>query len=129
MCVLQVHDMLVGEQGVDPSSPLYYTAIESHVAAAFPDKWAHWQQLLAAAGAQPCTPHHVHTSVVCGHKVHAHFLHESPGQLSVPQSPGLCGLGRVGTGLCCVQCRDLVVVSGSALLLSLCALLPLCWGG
>jgi hypothetical protein len=37
--------MLVGEQGVDPTSQLYYTAIESHVAAAFPDKWAHWQQL------------------------------------------------------------------------------------
>ena len=39
--------MLVGEQGVDPTSPLYYTAIESHVAAAFPDKWAHWQQVMA----------------------------------------------------------------------------------
>lgn len=49
LCVLcpQVHDMLVGEQGVDPTSPLYYTAIESHVAAAFPDKWAHWQQVMA----------------------------------------------------------------------------------
>lgn len=40
----QVHDMLVGEQGVDPTSQLYYTAIESHMAAAFPHKWAHWQQ-------------------------------------------------------------------------------------
>jgi hypothetical protein len=39
--------MLMGEQGVDPTSPLYYTAIESHVAAAFPDKWAHWQQVMA----------------------------------------------------------------------------------
>lgn len=42
--------MLVGEQGVDPSSQLYYTAIESHVAAALPDKWALWQQLTAGAG-------------------------------------------------------------------------------
>lgn len=41
--------MVTGEQGVDPSSQLYYTAIESHVAAAFPGKWAHWQQLAAAA--------------------------------------------------------------------------------
>lgn len=48
--LLQVHDMLVGEQGVDPSSPLYYTAIESHVAMAFPQKWEHWQQVMAAAG-------------------------------------------------------------------------------
>lgn len=38
-------------QGVDPSSQLYYTAIESHVAAAFPYKWARWQ-LAAAAGLQ-----------------------------------------------------------------------------
>jgi hypothetical protein len=46
---LQVHDALV-EQGVDPASDVYYTAIEQQVTAAFPDKWAQHLAILAALG-------------------------------------------------------------------------------
>eukprot|EP00967_Tisochrysis_lutea_P016855 scaffold19037_cov23-Tisochrysis_lutea.AAC.1 len=37
---LQVHDDLVGKQGADPASDAYYSALESQVQHAFPEKWA-----------------------------------------------------------------------------------------
>jgi len=36
----QVHDDLVGKQGADPASDAYYSALESQVQHAFPEKWA-----------------------------------------------------------------------------------------
>jgi len=37
---MQVHDELVGQQNADPASDAYYTALESRVQQAFPDRWA-----------------------------------------------------------------------------------------
>lgn len=48
----QVHDTLVGPEGVDPSSDAYYSAIEQRVAARFPQRWASYH---AAAPVPPAS--------------------------------------------------------------------------
>ena len=49
--LLQVHDVLIGEKGMDPASDVYYNAIEQQVSEKFPEKWGQWQQVAAEAAA------------------------------------------------------------------------------